>query len=414
MPKILFLFMGLVLALSGCAKKNSESIPAAPNTISNLTTAEAKNLAAGARAFCGDAPCNPSVALISSAHLNAAEVCTGTLIQPDLILTASHCIPEDLRAPHSSCQGRVFANFAADGKNLQFDRQINCQEIIFASDFGSRENVKTDFAYIKLARPSNRPYHPLSRAGMNEGERFELNKINPELSNNQLRGILKRETCRAALGSEILARSTHFQSELVLVAECNPIPGNSGSALIDASGQVRGLLHFQIDTEKTTKKIRGYYKIPALGFFNAGIATNFACQIDPNGGRPSQCGNAPPPKRLGEKLASALNARQQSLGRPQSYLEWDADLVPARDGVYSLSPKPVCALNSAGQFDSRARISRPMLTAELQMDRYYHLDPILQSSGTVEVATSLHPQAGGTFLYVEDGREFTIPLCQNQ
>ena len=42
-------------------------------------------------------------------------LCTSFLIGNSLLVTNSHCLPEDLKATGTSCAGRIWANFPASG-----------------------------------------------------------------------------------------------------------------------------------------------------------------------------------------------------------------------------------------------------------------------------------------------------------
>ena len=97
----------LLTALSGCGPHplgrgatSTEVVPAAG-------LQPAIELARDAQVTCADAKlCPEGVGMLVVANENGVELCTGSLVGPDLVLTAGHCVPPALRA-EVACGDRI-------------------------------------------------------------------------------------------------------------------------------------------------------------------------------------------------------------------------------------------------------------------------------------------------------------------
>jgi len=82
-----------------------------------------------------------------------AAFCSGTLVAPDVIVTAGHCIdsgPDPDEVPNCADTSLVFDYlYTADGElaELEADDVYNCVEVL------ARENGTLDYAYVRLDRP---------------------------------------------------------------------------------------------------------------------------------------------------------------------------------------------------------------------------------------------------------------------
>jgi hypothetical protein len=432
-PKKISLILCAFLLLAACAKKSEEQLPPVSQVPSIATPdlTQARRIIMSARVTCADARCNPSVAMLSIAFTKGAGACTGTLVGEDIVLTNSHCIPEDLQKPHSSCRGRIFANFPLDGRNLQFDRRLECDEVIFASEIGTDQNPKPDFAYFRVTKRSNRPFQAIERIGIADGESLELNKVDPDLTHGRIEGALRKNICRAVFGSTAVKNSNHPLSDLLLLADCDPIPGNSGSALIAASGGVRGVIQMQI--KATTAEIsKTKIKLLDGGFAPGGIGTNLACQEDRighhvlspecrNPARQAALAGGNLGKSTQNQLIEKFNSKVHSRGYPLNTIEWTAGIEDKGD-VRILTPQPSCVLlppRASAPASGHVRI--PRLSVQFGLDRYYRVNGALveNDSEGEDLSVSVSNIGGNAFAYVQDGsrsarKELTLKACEGR
>ena len=191
----LFITFLLFTAL-GCAKDKRAAVTSTPSsTLSSNDPCTAINcqqatppelnatqrLAKNVQVSCKENDCDPSVGLLSIVDKGetawSAGQCTASLIGSDILVTNGHCIPNDLAKEGSSCLNRLWITFPNDPNHPEYDRQIDCGQILFRKKEGGTEG--SDYAYIKLARPSNRPVLRQSIEGFENETLYRLHKFNP-------------------------------------------------------------------------------------------------------------------------------------------------------------------------------------------------------------------------------------------
>lgn len=311
------------------AQKPEETKPALPQpkpslpvlTPEPVSAAEQKAIAIAVKAaqnallHCPEQGCNPSVGLLSFASEDqtgwGASQCTASLIAPDILVTNGHCVPHDLSTEDSSCAGRIWITFGADSSHPQYDRRIGCDKVIYS--FGPGE---IDYAYIKLARPSNRPVLRQSRDGFEHGKTYQLHKVNPVPHPGGVAGRFERVNCRSIHNTEIFNEPQDKYSKTQLLTDCQVIPGNSGSPVIAADGTVRAVVSAFM---KKDKLLEIYSKngssVPTeaeLADFNT--ASNFACLKTPG----------ILDERMFPAICAASNARER-----EAYRLWNAKRIKA-------------------------------------------------------------------------------------
>ena len=159
--------------------------------------------------------------------------CTGTLVGPDLVLTAKHCVADE-----DACAKTSFVfDFAIDrvGRNpllLPKNSIYSCSEIIKRYSAappvdGSRDF--TEYALVRLSRPvTDRSPLPIRRTG-------EPELGNPLVSIGSTMGL----PLKVATGSVLALDSNHTSFR----AAIDTFTGNSGGPLINAvTGEVEGVL----------------------------------------------------------------------------------------------------------------------------------------------------------------------------
>lgn len=206
----------------------------------------------------------PSALLMFTVYDKAAKTynahqCSSSLIAPDVILTNSHCIPDQIKYARNgqvrsnfSCKSWIVAHFPDNnntkeettGKTKFGSDYIDCETVIFTSandqkpvDRGFQYNQ--DYAVIKLAKPvTNRKFLDVAYDGVNANQKLFTYSYDPI----QGGGEFKRKECDAIEKSVLLAKSEYPIGRSILMANCHVIKGNSGSPVVDENGILRGAL----------------------------------------------------------------------------------------------------------------------------------------------------------------------------
>ena len=173
----------------------------------------------------------------SASHRSAIH-CTAFLIAPDILMTNSHCIPEDLQESKSSCQKRIWAVFP-DRDGLPMVRS-ECSTILAASPTED-PGRDTDYAFIILSEPSSRTPLQISREGFKDGDTYSAHLVESE---NHTYTMIKfhQESCRAVHETVVFPDSNHDKAPVMVLADCRVHHGNSGSPILDSEGKVRGIV----------------------------------------------------------------------------------------------------------------------------------------------------------------------------
>ncbi len=192
--------------------------------------------------------------------------CTASLIQPDVVLTNSHCIPDEVKANPKLCSEKLgFVSLRDDHISKV---ESLCEKLIFASDISDKG--KADYAVFQLK--TKVPVAPVkvSLKGFNDEMIATVYSVNPN-SEHSISGVLQRKTCKAIQNSMI---ADNFFHSLALQVSffgdaCEMIPGNSGSPVL-VNGEQRAVMCLALrknSLHPVLEQIRT----------NASIATNLAC-----------------------------------------------------------------------------------------------------------------------------------------
>ncbi|AZZ37854.1 trypsin [Bdellovibrio sp. qaytius] len=101
-----------------------------------------------------DIVANSTVALKYIEGNSAFPMCTGTLIAPNLVLTASHCL-------HGMNKSDLRIGFSIDVKNhLDVETMVEIADFIINPKYGT--DRLNDVALIALAKPAPAPYKPVA------------------------------------------------------------------------------------------------------------------------------------------------------------------------------------------------------------------------------------------------------------
>lgn len=182
--------------------------------------------------------CPSSVAMVVLDGDEPAR-CTGVLVAPDRLLTASHCLAEASRAAGAPC-GDAWALFPSVPGHA--GEWVACAEVLSAATVDESTVLRPDYAIVRLARSIERATSPIAPEAPNPGAIVQMVSVTPHPiypRRHELRARLCQVTdssrAERVLGPD--ARAVGWLNG------CPVLPGNSGSPLLDLEGRVRALVH---------------------------------------------------------------------------------------------------------------------------------------------------------------------------
>jgi hypothetical protein len=402
-------FCALALFAAGCGGDSRQSsTDFQPNQMPKRSLPDAQEAALRTHVFCGspDEDCNPSVSMLIATTNGSLGSCTASLISNDVAVTNSHCIPEDLKAEGLDCSGRIYLFFPRIGAFPA--ERAECSQIIRTSKI-DRKSQNPDYAFIRLKSGTLRPaLSGFSNDGFHENVPYTVTKVDPGKDRGAFYGRLVRTKCTAMYASSLLPRATNADSPVMSFRDCAVEHGNSGGPILDADGNLRGLIQATLEHEAFNAKLLAQQTLDGT-VARLGIGTNLACVEFPDQlfthEIPTGC--AQTPEMIQEetaKVAPALVAKLEKafipqaapyLGKLTDVFEWEAATLTQRSlfsekKTYLLLPK--CFKPARGwvsdyeNFFGRTRksvtkeLELPYWTPRIGLNQYLQLDVQVASS----------------------------------
>lgn len=413
------------LLLSSCAneakQEGGSNAGGAAYTIPVETLEKGQQIAQEALLECGE-DCSPSVGLLAFATPKKAGQCSAFLVGEDIVATNSHCVPEDLKEPGTSCKNRLWMHFAADGSK---ETTIACDRILYDSKNYQGITDQPDYAYIKLAKASSRPALRITRDGFPEGATMSIQKVNPVKGAGRMKGKQQRVECRAVQNSNSLLSFFHPYSPTAIVAGCLVVHGNSGSPVLAKDGSVRGVLFgFQDpdDLKEVVAKNKDLKLKEELSRLN--YVANFACLRGPDGAegdripscanhgknfRAHQVGQAQEDTR---KITAAIESQLAAIpaladfGWASRFEKAGQETSIAYAGIEA-SPVPKCVkAGSAAKYAAGVAVNLPHWRIGEEYDRYVRGTTVLGPRTAVRATIKVYVVGKNEYTVLVSGKDF--------
>jgi hypothetical protein len=269
-----------------CAKKAAElasSADAESPQQRTITQEDAAKLAMQAHVSCSpESDCPEPVGLVAAVfRAPGVSYCTGFLVDSDLALTSSHCVPEELRADGASCVGRIRMVFPTTDSLAESD--AGCSTVVHVSGTspkGADPARDFNYAFLRLDRKVLRAHFPLSADGLADGAPLLLSRVKMESASLPI-GEIETERCRAVQNSAVLPSFSDARSPVAAVAECRVDASGLGAPLVGAQdGAVHAMADFGFDgRDRMTAQYKSELGDDQVTDFL--FATNLACVSNP-------------------------------------------------------------------------------------------------------------------------------------
>ncbi len=248
-----FLFTGLAL-LTACGESVKSRITPHGDTVYLFESEnEASKVAKSWEVICDDVnQCPNTVGQLIMKVGSEISVCTATLIGTETAITNSHCFDftNQSLSLNDICDSGAAIVFAS---NSTLGREtVECQSVVVKSDIKDQTTtgagfLNPDFMILKLKRPVLRGFEKFDFSGMQETMKLRLPKVNPQGAGL---GLLVTDTCEVLYGTYLLPSADDKFAPVHVLKGCHVIGGNSGSALFDSNGLIRGLIFATLVLEK--------------------------------------------------------------------------------------------------------------------------------------------------------------------
>lgn len=167
------------------------------------------------------------------------KTCTWVLVDNDIALTNSHCIPAQILT--KDCSQYIGGSFMGESG---VERRV-CKRILNASKLTQRSQKSSDIAIIELDRAVNTKFI-LDRSGILKDELLTIHAVKTVKSEDTLEGTYEKKYCLAKKSHSY----GHFEnaiSKTIPVFDlthdsCNITERDLGAAVTDSKGQLKAIM----------------------------------------------------------------------------------------------------------------------------------------------------------------------------
>jgi hypothetical protein len=319
---------------------------------------------------------------------NSIAACTAVLVGEDLALTNSHCIPSAVKLLPDLCASRVRIAFA--GNEALPAETVPCAALV---GFSKRATpMSPDLALIRLVRKMGRAPFPAARTGVEPESVLRSYRVNPDLKNRA--GSLVSDSCRAVAGSYRMPVYTSASSSVLVLGDCNVIPGNSGSALVSAEGALVGVVQATLPLSAASQELWGAHS--SVAFAPLSMGTSLRClKADPalgTFGWDETCAtiedeDVASARPLISELAKQEPLTQEIAGLLAPFLGQSATVKLERAVLTNGSLDRRETLRPACGFNEPVSLQIPVFNLSIRFNRYLQLAPAAATIETVAEQT---------------------------
>lgn len=207
-------------------------------------------------------------------NFGCSSFIAGEISGRTVMATNRHCLGDI--STNKQCQEKVGFSFAkAQGYAADI---AGCSRILKMSK--EQNTSAPDFAFILLDRKISRPALKMTSNGVENGELYDV--IHLDINHSDGSAKIRKTSCEAVMNSIIVMDYIADTSPRVALYGCGLIKGNSGSAVLNQSGEVTSILQAgaadKNRVERHQKEDSEYREITKnFDLTQSNIATNLAC-----------------------------------------------------------------------------------------------------------------------------------------
>jgi hypothetical protein len=217
--------------------------------------------------------CPSYIAKVTVVNGSELRICTGFLVNSNIIATSTSCLTSILRLSNQDCSQDVFFYLPNNFNRSTF--KVGCKRVLQVSQLNSSDPSlwRDDVSFLELEEPI-RFRRPLSfsRDGLEDSKTYTSWAIEQV---DKHTAFIRKLECEAVHKSYVNPLASHISSPNMVFAGCDLKPGHNGAPIVDERGRVRGMI-----SQPMNPKLRSY--IESTGLLSEPLrpmfhATNFAC-----------------------------------------------------------------------------------------------------------------------------------------
>jgi len=166
-------------------------------------------------------------------------VCTTFRVGERLMMTNSHCIAANTKAPDVDCSANIRVAFGNGNLHV-------CDKIMFASFVPPSDTYYDLYADIALFTLKTTPDGDILEAdpnGVRDGEVLNLIASDPMQLPDAMGGVLRKKPCKMIYANSILQMFGDQRYAFPVFSECAVVQGNSGSPVLNEAGEVTAIVY---------------------------------------------------------------------------------------------------------------------------------------------------------------------------
>lgn len=186
-----------------------------------------------------DEHCPESVGMLVTPGVPDAERCTASLVAPDRVLTASHCLPPSQRRAGATCSGTWVA---FPGTSHREPVWATCAQVLAATALGQGSVLREEYALMRLAEPVDRLTLEVDPSPLAQQSIVTVVSVTPHPAIDSSHRLSTR-LCRVDGRQKAVAVLGEQASAVGWLSHCPIERGNSGSPVLDYDGRLRAIVH---------------------------------------------------------------------------------------------------------------------------------------------------------------------------